>query len=142
MDDEEENNPDHCEENDSIVYEEDNNSFDRLFRIFIYKSDHECFTLEENGLRITNCDIRGLELDNPCLVRYGNLSITSEMHDLRTLDRENVRLKIESFSRGKFLCMEILSNPTTLYFDLPNMNVRFHYFHGKSSKISLFVLFD
>ena len=103
--------------------EEEDHQFDRLFRIFFYKGDHECFTLEENGLKIINCDIPGLQLDNPILVRYGNFAIQREMHDLRTLDHEDVQLKIKSFSRGKFCCLEILSNPTTLYFDLPDMNV-------------------
>ena len=107
--------------------EEEDNSFDRLFRVFFYKADQECFILEEGSLTITHCDIPELPLKNPILVRYGYLRKTSEMHDLRSLDLEVVKEKIQSFARGRFLCLEILSNPTTLFFDLPDMNVSYNY---------------
>ena len=106
-----------------MAEEDEDGAYDRLFRVFFYKADHECFTLEEGSLRITHCDIPGLSLDNPVLVRYGYLARKKEMHDLRNLDLDDVQEKIKSFKRGQFLCVEILSNPSTLFFDLPDMNV-------------------
>ena len=106
-----------------MAEEEEDNSIDRLIRVFFYKGDQECFTLEKGSLKITQCDIPGLALDNPILVRYGYLGRKSDMYDLRFLDMDDVQAKMKSFERGKFLCMEILSNPSSLYFDLPDMNV-------------------
>ena len=100
------------------------NSYDSLKRVFFYKRENECFKLADDGtLRITYCEIPQLNLVNPFLVPYGDFARKSEMKDLRKMDIQDVISHMKSFELGKFLCMEILSNTTTLFFDLPDMNV-------------------
>ena len=109
---------------------EDNedNIIDLLKRIFFYKSQNECFTLANDGsLKITHCEIQQLNMVNPVLVRYGNFARKSEMKDLRNMDIQDVITHMQSFKLGQFCCFEILSNPSTLFFDLPNMKVSANY---------------
>ena len=95
---------------------------DRLVRIFYFKSEEEPFDIKDGTLEVSTSCIPRINLEGARLVRYGGEGFPLE--DLRKLNFNQVKAQLQKFHLGSFCCMDFLVSPTSLYFDLPDMNVR------------------